>query len=162
MVNRSSKQTFAENFYENLIFSMSLLEPATLCGLCVCIVLGVLAYLLDCKLCALCLSFRHIYALVLFCVTHTYFHLLCFHSFALWYLYAWHSSSFWLRTRFYTFNIYLLKVSYRSTEKRHKIYSKLTIQTLEGRHWRCYGVFTVNLEQISNLFLVFLPLTMNK
>lgn len=41
-------------------------------------------------------------------------------------------------------------------------YSKLTIQTLEGRHWRCYGVFTVNLEQISNLFLVFLPLTMNK
>ena len=35
-------------------------------------------------------------------------------------------------------------------------------QGLKGRHWRRSGVFTVNFEHISHIFLVFLLLTLNR
>ena len=53
-------------------------------------------------------------------------------------------------------NIYLLKVSIIDTRKRWEIWSKLTIKTPD------HGVFIVNFEHISYLFLVFLLLTLNK
>ena len=39
---------------------------------------------------------------------------------------------------------------------------KLTIKTPERRQWRRYGVFIVNVEQISHIVLVFPLLTLNK
>ena len=57
-------------------------------------------------------------------------------------------------------NIYLYKN--KNTRKRSKISSKLTINTAERRNWRRSGVFIVNFEYISHLFLVFLLLTLNK
>ena len=60
------------------------------------------------------------------------------------------------------FNIYLFKVNIRNTRKRYEICSKLTVKTLERRQWRGSGVFIVNFEHISNLFLVFLILAVNK
>ena len=54
--------------------------------------------------------------------------------------------------------IYLLKVNNRNTRTRYEICSKLTIKTLERRHWRRSGVFIVNFEHI---VLVFLLLTLN-
>ena len=63
---------------------------------------------------------------------------------------------------YYLANIYLFKVNNRNTRKRCEIFSKLTIKTLE-RPQRCRsGVFIVNFENISHLFLVFLSLTLNK
>ena len=59
-------------------------------------------------------------------------------------------------------NIYLFKVNNRNTIKRYKICSKLTIKTPERRQWRRSGVFIVNFENNSHLFLVFLLLTLNK
>ena len=59
-------------------------------------------------------------------------------------------------------NIFLFKVNNRNTRKRCKIFSKLTIKTPERRRWRRSGVFTVNFENISHLFLVFLLLILNK
>ena len=56
--------------------------------------------------------------------------------------------------------IYLLKVNNGNTRIRSKIYSKLTIRTLERSHWRS-SVFIVNFEHISHLVLVFLLLTLN-
>ena len=38
--------------------------------------------------------------------------------------------------------------------------SKLTMKTLERRHWRHFGVFNVDFELISHLFLMFLLLTL--
>ena len=38
---------------------------------------------------------------------------------------------------------------------------KLTIKTLDRRHWRCSAVFIVNFERFSYLFLVFLLLTLD-
>ena len=38
---------------------------------------------------------------------------------------------------------------------------KLTIKTLDRRHWRCSAVFIVNFEHFSYLFLVFLLLTLD-
>ena len=52
--------------------------------------------------------------------------------------------------------IYLLKVNNRSTRARCEICSKLTIKIPERRHWRRFGIFTVNFEHISPLVLVFL------
>ena len=40
--------------------------------------------------------------------------------------------------------------------------SELTIKTPERRHLRRSGVFMVNFEHISYIFLVFLLLTLNK
>ena len=43
-----------------------------------------------------------------------------------------------------------------------EICSKLTIKTPERRHWRRFGVFIINFEDISQLVLVFPLLTLNK
>ena len=48
---------------------------------------------------------------------------------------------------------------------RCEICSKITIKTLERRHWchwRCAGVFFVNLEYISHLVLAFLLLILSR
>ena len=66
-----------------------------------------------------------------------------------------------LNTPLYPGNIYLFKVNRRNTRKTCEIYSKLTIKTPERRHGRHSGVFVVNFELISHLFLVFLLLTLN-
>ena len=52
-------------------------------------------------------------------------------------------------------NIYLFKDSNRSTRKRCDICSKETIKTPKRPHWRRSSIFIVNLEHISQLFLVF-------
>ena len=62
---------------------------------------------------------------------------------------------------FFAANIYLFKVNSRNTRKRCEISSELTIETPERRHWRS-GIFIVNLEQISHLFLVFLLLSLKE
>ena len=61
-------------------------------------------------------------------------------------------------------NIYLVKVNNKNTGNMYicKICSKLTIQTSERGRWRCSGVFIVNFEYISQLFLVFLLLTFDR
>ena len=56
----------------------------------------------------------------------------------------------------YPVGIYLLKVNNRNTRTRCEICSKLTIKTPERRPWHRFGVFIVNFEYISHLFLVFL------
>ena len=55
-------------------------------------------------------------------------------------------------------NIHQLKVNHSSTRKSCKMCSKVTIKTPEWSHWHRYGVFIVNLKQISHYFLVFLLL----
>ena len=55
-------------------------------------------------------------------------------------------------------NRFLLKINNKNTRTRCEIRSKLTIKTLERRHWRRCGVFIVNFEHISQLVLVFLLL----
>ena len=54
--------------------------------------------------------------------------------------------------------IHLFKGNNRNTGKRCVICSKLTMKTAERRYWCCTGVFIVNIERISHLFLVFLLL----
>ena len=46
-------------------------------------------------------------------------------------------------------------------EKRCEIHAKLAIKKPERRHYRHSGVFIVNFEQISHIFLVFLSLTLS-
>ena len=53
-------------------------------------------------------------------------------------------------------NIYLLKVKNRNTKERWEICSKLTIKTAERRQWCHLGVFIVNFDNMSHLFLMFL------
>ena len=65
------------------------------------------------------------------------------------------------RITHYPTNIYLLKVNNRNSRKRCEICSKLTIKTRERRRRRS-GVFIVNFEHVSHLFLLFLLLTLNK
>ena len=64
----------------------------------------------------------------------------------------------------YTFqvNIYLLKGINRNTRRRQEKYSILKIKTPERRHWRRSGVFIVNSEHITHLFLVLLLLNLSK
>ena len=59
-------------------------------------------------------------------------------------------------------NIYLFKVTNRSIRKTCEICSKLTIKTPEPSQWRPSGVFIVNFEHISHLFLGLLLVTLNK
>ena len=40
----------------------------------------------------------------------------------------------------------MFKVNNRNTRTRHEICSKLTIKTLEQRHWYCFGVFIDDFE----------------
>ena len=49
-----------------------------------------------------------------------------------------------------------------SKSARWKIWSKLTIKTLERCQWRHSGVFIVNFQQTSHLVLVFSLLILNK
>ena len=56
---------------------------------------------------------------------------------------------------------YLFKVNFKETRKSCEICLKLAIKIPERRHWRRSGVFIVNPEYISHLFLVFLWLTLN-
>ena len=58
-------------------------------------------------------------------------------------------------------DIYLFKVNNKNAKTRPDICSKLTIVRPERCHWRQSGVFTLNLEQISHIVLVF-PLFPNK
>ena len=59
-------------------------------------------------------------------------------------------------------NIYLFKVNNKNTRRRCEICSKLTLKTPEWRQWHRSGVFIINFEHLSHLFLVFLLLTLNK
>ena len=52
-------------------------------------------------------------------------------------------------------NINLIIVNNRNTRKRYEICSKLTLKTPQQRHCRRSGVFIVNFERISHLFLAF-------
>ena len=56
----------------------------------------------------------------------------------------------------------LVQSQNRNTGKMCEICSKLTIKTPERRHWRRSCVFIVNFEQISNIVVVSLLLTLNK
>ena len=57
---------------------------------------------------------------------------------------------------------YMFIVNNRNTRTRCEICSKLTIKIPERRHWRRSGVFIVNFEHISYLFLVFQLLTLSR
>ena len=57
---------------------------------------------------------------------------------------------------------YLFKFNNRSTRTRREICPKLTVKTLEWRHWHHSGVFIINFENISHLVLGFLSLTLNR
>ena len=57
---------------------------------------------------------------------------------------------------------YMFKVNTINTRARYEIRSKLTIKTPERRHWRRSGVFIVNFELISHLFLMLLLLTLSR
>ena len=57
--------------------------------------------------------------------------------------------------------IYMFKVSNSNTRTRCKICLKLPIKTPEQCQWRRSSVFTVNLEHMSHLVLVFLLLTLS-
>ena len=57
---------------------------------------------------------------------------------------------------------YMFKVNYKNTRTRWKICSKLTIKTPEQRHWYRFGVFIVNIKQISHLVLVYLMLILRR
>ena len=68
----------------------------------------------------------------------------------------------WMRIWQIKINLYLLNGNNRNTRKRCEICEKLTTKTPERCHRNRSGVFTVNFEHISHLFLVFLLLTRNK
>ena len=53
------------------------------------------------------------------------------------------------------------KLTIKTLEKRCEICSKITIKTPERSQSRRSGVFIVNFEHISHLFLAFLLLTLN-
>ena len=57
---------------------------------------------------------------------------------------------------------YMFKVNNRNIRIRCGICSKLTIKIPERRQWRRSGIFIVNFEHISHLFLVFLLLFLKR
>ena len=65
-----------------------------------------------------------------------------------------------ISTQYYRGNIYWVKVNNRNIRKR--LCSKLKIKRQERCQWRLFGVFKINFEHISRLFLMFLLLTLNK
>ena len=65
--------------------------------------------------------------------------------------------AFFQKVNYIPANIYMFKVDNRITRKSCEICSKLTIKTPER-----LGVFIVNFEHISHLFLVFLLLTLSQ
>ena len=60
----------------------------------------------------------------------------------------------------YLAKIYLPKVNNRNTSKRFEMCSN--VNNFNKHHWHRSGVFVVNFEHISHLFLVFLLLNLNK
>ena len=58
--------------------------------------------------------------------------------------------------------IYSLKVNNGNTKITSQICSKLAKKTLKPCCWRCFRVFIVDFEQISNIVLVFPLLNLNK
>ena len=62
----------------------------------------------------------------------------------------------------YPASMYLFKVNNRNTRKMCEICAKLTMKTPERLQNCRSGVFIVNFEHISHLFLLFLFLTLNK
>ena len=56
----------------------------------------------------------------------------------------------------------MYKANNRDVRKSCEIYSKLTIKTPKRQQWRHFGVFIVNFEHISQIFVLFLMLTLNK
>ena len=58
--------------------------------------------------------------------------------------------------------IYLFKVNNGNTRAMCEVCLNLTLKTQEWRKWRLSGVFVVNFKQISQIFLVFPLLTLNK
>ena len=59
-------------------------------------------------------------------------------------------------------NIYLFKVNNRNTGKECEICSELKIKPPEKHNYHRSGIFVVNFEHISQLFLVFLLLSLNR
>ena len=57
---------------------------------------------------------------------------------------------------------YMFKVNNRNTRTSCEIRSKLTIKIPERRQWCHSGIFIVNFEHISYLFLVFLLFTFSR
>ena len=53
-------------------------------------------------------------------------------------------------------NSYLFRVNNGNLRKRFELYSKSRVKKTEQRQWRRFGVFIVNFEHISSLFLMFL------
>ena len=51
---------------------------------------------------------------------------------------------------------------WKKGRKRYEICLKLTIKTQVWRHWHSSGVFIVNFERTSRIFLVFLLMTLNR
>ena len=62
----------------------------------------------------------------------------------------------------YGINFYLFNVNNRNTRKISGIFSNLVIKTPERRDWGRSSVVIITFEHISNLFLVFLLLTLTK
>ena len=62
----------------------------------------------------------------------------------------------------FTIHIYLFKFNDRNTRKSSEIRSKLSKKTPEQSQQHCFGVFIVNFEDTSHLFLDFQSLTLNK
>ena len=58
--------------------------------------------------------------------------------------------------------VYLFKVNNGNTLAMNKIWSKLTIESLEQRQWRHSCVFIVNFEEIQYIAPVVPLLTLNK
>ena len=57
---------------------------------------------------------------------------------------------------------YMFKINNRNTRARCEICSKVKIKATEPQQWRLSGVFIVNFEHISHLFLVFLLLPLSR
>ena len=66
-----------------------------------------------------------------------------------------------LQNKTFPAGMYSVSFNNKNTKTMCKACSKLTMKTPEERKWRRSGVFTVDFEQISHIFLVFLLLTLN-
>ena len=57
--------------------------------------------------------------------------------------------------------IYLFNANNGRTRGTCEFCPKLTIKSSKLRQWLCFGVFNINFEQISHIYLL-LPLSLNK
>ena len=73
----------------------------------------------------------------------------------------------WFHWLFMTYLPFFAEIAMTDVQKchggfsRNAFCSKLTIKTPEQRYWRHSGIFIVNFEHITHLFLAFLLLTLN-